>query len=67
MVEDVLKFKSGGEAVLQEYQETETLTDVTRRQMINILVAHMIDTHGYFNYLFIFLNQITAWPLCKLR
>ncbi len=47
MVEDVLKFKSGGEAVLQEYQETETLTDATRRQMINILVAHMIDTHGY--------------------
>ncbi len=53
MVKDVLKLKSGGEAVLQEYQESETLTDVTRRQMINILVAHMIDTHGYFNY-FIF-------------
>ncbi len=51
MVKDVLKLKSGGEAV-QEYQETETLTDATRRQMINILVAHMIDTHGYFNFLF---------------
>ncbi len=47
MVEDVLKFKSGGEAVLQEYQETETITDATRRQMINILVALMIDKHGY--------------------
>ncbi len=47
MVEDVLKFKSGGAVVLKEYQETETLTDVTRRQMINILVAHMIDSHGY--------------------
>ncbi|XP_016327127.1 uncharacterized protein LOC107676902 [Sinocyclocheilus anshuiensis] len=46
LVEDVLKLKSGGEAVLQEYQETETLTDATRRQMINTLVAHMIDTHG---------------------
>ncbi|XP_051959549.1 uncharacterized protein LOC127627248 [Xyrauchen texanus] len=46
LVEDVLKFKSGGEAVLQEYQETETLTDATRRHMINILVSHMIDTHG---------------------
>ncbi len=34
MVEDVLKFKSGGEAVLQEYQETETLTDATRRQWL---------------------------------
>ncbi len=49
MVKDVLKLKSGGEAVLQVYQESETLTDATRRQMINILVAHMIDTHGYFN------------------
>ncbi len=66
MVRDVLKLKTGGEAVLQEYQESETLTDATRRQMINILVAHMIDTHGYLNYIF-FLNQITAWPLCKLR
>ncbi len=54
MVKDVLKLKSGGEAVLQEYQETETLTDATRRQMINILVAHMIDTHGYFNFLLFF-------------
>ncbi len=44
LVQDVLKLKSGGEAVLQEYQETETLTEVTRRQMINTLVAHMIDT-----------------------
>ncbi len=50
MVKDVLKLKSGGEAVLQEYQESETLTDATRRQMIHILVAHMIDTHGYFNF-----------------
>ncbi|RXN32932.1 hypothetical protein ROHU_004430 [Labeo rohita] len=46
LVEDVLKIKSGGEAVLQEYQATETLTDATRRQMINILVAHMIENHG---------------------
>ncbi len=65
MVEDVLNFKSGGEVVLKEYQETETLTDATRRQMINILVALMIDTHGYLKKKN--LNQITAWPLCKLR
>ncbi len=50
MVENLLKFKSGGETVLQEYQETESLTDATRRRMINILVAHMIDTHGYLIY-----------------
>ncbi len=49
MVEDVLKFKSGGEAeVLQEYQETETLTDATRRQMINILVAQ----HVWYTWVF---------------
>ncbi|KAB5539615.1 hypothetical protein PHYPO_G00091090 [Pangasianodon hypophthalmus] len=46
LIEDVLKSKSGGEAVIQEYQATETLTDATRRQMINILVAHLIETHG---------------------
>lgn len=47
LVEAVLRSKSGGEEVLQEYQATETLTDATRRQMVNILVAHMIDSHGY--------------------
>ncbi len=52
MVEDVLKFKSDGKAVLEEYQETETFTDAKRRQIINILAAHMIDTHGYFIYFF---------------
>ncbi|XP_073689424.1 uncharacterized protein [Garra rufa] len=46
LVEDVLKIKSGGEAVLQEYQATDTLTDARRRQMINILVADMIEKHG---------------------
>ncbi len=52
MVEDVLKFKSDGKAVLEEYQETETFTDAKRRQIINILAAHMIDTHGYFFFFF---------------
>ncbi|XP_028252236.1 uncharacterized protein LOC114453878 isoform X2 [Parambassis ranga] len=47
LIEDVLRSKSGGEEVLQEYQTTETLTDATRRQMVNILVAHMIDNHGH--------------------
>uniref|UniRef100_G3Q9Q3 Uncharacterized protein n=1 Tax=Gasterosteus aculeatus TaxID=69293 RepID=G3Q9Q3_GASAC len=47
LIEAVLRGKSGGEEVLQEYQTTETLTDAARRQMVNILVAHMIDNHGY--------------------
>ncbi|XP_070758828.1 uncharacterized protein [Enoplosus armatus] len=47
LIEAVLRSKSGGEKVLQEYQATETQTDATRRQMVNILVAHMIDNHGH--------------------
>ncbi|XP_056443483.1 uncharacterized protein LOC130380340 isoform X2 [Gadus chalcogrammus] len=47
LIEAVLRGKSGGEEVLQEYQTTETLTDAARRQMVNILVAHMIDNHGH--------------------
>nr|XP_054603253.1 uncharacterized protein LOC129165059 [Nothobranchius furzeri] len=47
LVEGVLRSKSCGEEVLQEYETTETLTDATRRQMVNILVAHMIDKHGH--------------------
>ncbi|XP_057201316.1 uncharacterized protein LOC130561163 [Triplophysa rosa] len=47
LVEDVLKSRSGGKEVLQEYQATETLSDATRRHMVNILVAHVMDTHGY--------------------
>ncbi|XP_030576890.1 uncharacterized protein LOC115774023 isoform X2 [Archocentrus centrarchus] len=46
-VERVFQSKSGGVEVLQEYKTTETLSDATRRQMVNILVAHMIDKHGH--------------------
>ncbi|XP_029572841.1 uncharacterized protein LOC115164463 isoform X3 [Salmo trutta] len=46
LIEAVLRGKSGGEEVLQEYQ-TETLTDAARRKMVNILVAYMIDNHGH--------------------
>lgn len=48
----MLKGKSGGEEVLHEYQRTETLTDTARRQMVNIVVAHMIDNHGYVCFMF---------------
>lgn len=51
----MLRGKSGGEEVLQEYQTTETLTDATRRQMVNILVAHMIDNHGYVCLIYIYI------------
>ncbi|XP_050984428.1 uncharacterized protein LOC127176683 [Labeo rohita] len=35
-----------GNVVLKVFTNDETLTDSTRRQMINILVAHMIENHG---------------------
>ncbi|KAL6454880.1 hypothetical protein MHYP_G00216990 [Metynnis hypsauchen] len=31
---------------MQEYEKSKTLTDATRRQMINILAAEMTETHG---------------------
>ncbi|KAF3847472.1 hypothetical protein F7725_020500 [Dissostichus mawsoni] len=46
MVRDVLQSKLGGEKILQEYATTETLMDGTRRQMVNLLVADMIEVHG---------------------
>lgn len=51
LIEDVLKEMSGGEEVLQEYHATETLTYSTRRQLVNILVSHMIKHHGYVSVL----------------
>ncbi|XP_014867488.1 PREDICTED: uncharacterized protein LOC106932999 [Poecilia mexicana] len=47
LVEGVLQSNSGGDEILQEYETTETLTDATRRKLVNILVAHMIDKHGH--------------------
>ncbi|XP_071061872.1 uncharacterized protein, partial [Pseudochaenichthys georgianus] len=46
MVSDVLQSKLGGEKILQEYATTKTLMDGTRRQMVNLLVADMIEVHG---------------------
>ncbi|XP_056268773.1 uncharacterized protein LOC130192693 [Pseudoliparis swirei] len=46
MVRDVLQSKPGGEKVLHEYDKMKTLTDGTRRHMINLLVADMIEVHG---------------------
>ena len=67
LIEDVLGTSSGGEEVLQEYHTTQTLTDATRRKLVNIIVAHMIDKHGYVCsiclYYPFFINKLTTWPL----
>ncbi len=46
LIEAVLGTSSGGEEVLEEYHTTQTLTDATRRKLVSIIVAHMIDKHG---------------------
>lgn len=46
LVNQILLTKPGGAAVLEEYEETGTLRDSRRRQIINILAAHMVETEG---------------------
>ncbi|XP_017281814.3 uncharacterized protein LOC108241867 [Kryptolebias marmoratus] len=38
--------KPEGEHVLKEYNKTKSLSDQTRRKLVNILVADMIESHG---------------------
>ncbi|KAF6737596.1 hypothetical protein FQA47_008172 [Oryzias melastigma] len=47
LIEAVLGTSSGGEEVLEEYHTSQTLKDSTRRKLVNIVVAHMIDKHGH--------------------
>ncbi|XP_045572381.1 uncharacterized protein isoform X6 [Salmo salar] len=46
MISAVLHSKPGGEKVFQEYRKTKGLTDSTRRLMVNIIVADMMESHG---------------------
>ncbi|XP_035018982.1 uncharacterized protein LOC118113392 [Hippoglossus stenolepis] len=46
MVRDVLQSKPGGEKILHEYDKSKTLMDGARRQMVNLLVADMMEVHG---------------------
>ncbi|XP_030581778.1 uncharacterized protein LOC115777891 [Archocentrus centrarchus] len=46
LVKQILVTKPGGAAVLEEYEETGTLSDSRRRQMINMLAAHMVEAEG---------------------
>ncbi|KAK1890988.1 Co-chaperone protein HscB like [Dissostichus eleginoides] len=45
-VDTVLKSNPKGEEIFKEYDKTKTLSDATRRQMINILVAEMTESYG---------------------
>ncbi|XP_036789792.1 uncharacterized protein LOC110534744 isoform X4 [Oncorhynchus mykiss] len=46
MISAILHSKPGGEKVFQEYGKTKGLTDSTRRLMVNIIVADMMENHG---------------------
>ncbi|XP_071399447.1 uncharacterized protein [Centroberyx affinis] len=46
MVKDALKAKPGGQNILDEYDKMKTLMDNTRRQLVNLLVADMVEIHG---------------------
>ncbi|KAI4893751.1 hypothetical protein NFI96_007619 [Prochilodus magdalenae] len=48
LIKETLLSKPGGTVVLKEYEDTGTICDSSRRQMVNILVAHMTETEGYF-------------------
>ncbi|KAL3973540.1 TIMELESS-interacting protein [Sarotherodon galilaeus] len=58
LVESILTSKPGGERIINEYNQTKSLVDETRRQMVNILVAfkscqneHYYDVEGGTGYL----------------
>ncbi|CAL8332938.1 unnamed protein product [Arctogadus glacialis] len=46
MVYVALHQKTGGEDVFKEYNATKGLSDQTRRKLVNILVADMVESHG---------------------
>ncbi|KAG7481489.1 hypothetical protein MATL_G00067280 [Megalops atlanticus] len=46
LVQAVLARRPDGDRVVEEYQAKGTLTDPTRRHLINMLVAHMTETQG---------------------
>lgn len=45
LVHAALHSKPGGSDVLKEYEQTKSLSDKTRRKLVNILVADMVETH----------------------
>ncbi|XP_045074996.1 uncharacterized protein LOC121558851 isoform X1 [Coregonus clupeaformis] len=46
LVESALTNKTGGERIINEYNRTKSLTDETRRKMVNMLAADMTEMNG---------------------
>ncbi|XP_076153829.1 uncharacterized protein LOC143137422 isoform X2 [Alosa pseudoharengus] len=45
-IEAILRSNPKGEEIFKEYYKKKTLSDATRRQMINILIAEMTESYG---------------------
>lgn len=46
MISAILDSKAGGEKIFLEFAKTKSLSDSTRRLLVNMLVADMIEKHG---------------------
>ncbi|XP_016116388.1 uncharacterized protein [Sinocyclocheilus grahami] len=46
LVHAALHSKPGGSDILKEYKQTKSLSDKTRRTLVNILVADMVEKYG---------------------
>ncbi|XP_058874475.1 uncharacterized protein LOC131725055 isoform X2 [Acipenser ruthenus] len=46
MISAILDSKAGGEKIFLEFAKTNSLSDSTRRLLVNMLVADMIEKHG---------------------
>ncbi|XP_072769706.1 uncharacterized protein [Nerophis lumbriciformis] len=46
LVKSILTKKSGGEYLINEYNRTKSLTDESRRKLVNILSAEMTEKNG---------------------
>ncbi len=47
LIKRILLEKPGGVEILKEYEETGSICDSSRQQMVNMLAAHMTETEGY--------------------
>ena len=46
MVVSALQVKPGGEDILEEYKSNKSLSDRSRRQLVNILASDMTERYG---------------------
>ncbi|KAI4803941.1 hypothetical protein KUCAC02_025586, partial [Chaenocephalus aceratus] len=69
LIKQVLLTKPGGSDVLKEYEEKGTISPATRKVMVNILVADMVQSEGFSKILFSLLfgsetrsKLLEQWP-----